>query len=80
MKNLLEFTKHFETEQDCINYLKKVKGTACPHCAHEKSYEYKNGRLFKCAKCRKQFTLKIGTIFEKSRLSLKVWFTAPNTY
>lgn len=76
MENILEFTKQFETEQNCIDYLKKIKETACPHCGHEKSYEYKNDSLYKCAKCRKQFTLKVGTIFEKSRLSLRTWFMA----
>ncbi len=29
MKNIIEFTEKFKTEQDCINYLKKVKGTDC---------------------------------------------------
>ncbi len=76
MKNIIEFTEKFKTEQDCINYLKKVKGIDCPHCGHEKTYEYKDGKLYKCASCRKQFTLKIGTIFEKSRLPLKKWFMA----
>ena len=76
MKNIIEFTEKFKTEQDCVDYLKKVKGTDCPHCGHKKTYEYKDGKLYKCALCRKQFTLKVGTIFEKSRLPLKKWFMA----
>ena len=76
MKNIIEFTKQFKTEQDCIDYLKKTRGTSCPFCKHEKTYEYANGKLFKCAKCRKQFTLRMGTIFQDSRLPLVKWFTA----
>ena len=76
MKNIIEFEQRFKNEHGCIDYLKKTRGTACPNCKHKKTYEYKNGKLFKCANCKKQFSLRVGTIFENSPLPLKKWFMA----
>lgn len=85
MKNLVEFKsladlhKRFPDEQSCRDYIEQLRwnGTPeCPHCAHSKVYKYQNGRLYKCAKCRKQFTVKVGTIFEDSTLPLQKWFMA----
>jgi transposase-like protein len=63
----------------------------CPHCGHGKVYFLKpsNGtsratgpkrtqsqrRVWKCAKCRKQFSVLTGTIFHGSKISLTVWLT-----
>lgn len=61
----------------------------CSHCGHDKSYFLtpKNGetratgpkrtmsprRVWKCAKCRKQFSVLTGTIFHGTKISLRVW-------
>jgi transposase-like protein len=77
--NLIEFQERFATEQDCINYLAKARWgeePICPHCGTFGAYKFSNGRLFKCKSCRKQFTVKVGTIFEDSALPLKKWFLA----
>lgn len=50
----------------------KVK-PICPHCEHNKVYRYNDEKLFKCAKCRKQFTVRVGIIFEDSHLPLRKW-------
>jgi transposase-like protein len=65
-------------------------GVACPHCAAQKS-ECKDvyrlrpregskrpGRkgLWKCAACRKQFTVKVGTVFEASHIPISKWLMA----
>jgi len=34
------------------------------------------GKLLKCADCRRQFTVKVGTIFEDSAIPLQKWFMA----
>lgn len=77
--NLIEFQEQFSTEQDCINYLEKARWNdepVCPHCGAFGAYKFSNGRTLKCKSCRKQFTVKIGTIFEDSPLPLKKWFLA----
>jgi transposase-like protein len=77
--NLIEFQDNFGTEQACIDYLAEArwgKEIVCPHCGSLGGYKFSNGKLFKCKECRKQFTVRIGTIFEESRIPLKKWFLA----
>lgn len=46
----------------------------CPHCKHsEKIYSFSDKRRYKCGFCRKQFTVKVGTIFSESKIPLKKW-------
>lgn len=67
-------------------------GRVCPHCGTiGNSYPLKGVRskaskknpegverhgLYKCGDCRKQFTVRIGTIFEESHLPLHKWLQA----
>ncbi len=67
-------------------------GPVCPHCGGmDKAYALKGVRskpskknpegierhgLYKCGHCRKQFTVRIGTIFEESKLPLHIWLQA----
>ena len=68
------------------------QGSVCPHCGSvEKHYKLEGVRskaskknpegverhgLYKCAACRSQFTVRIGTIFEESHLPLHIWLQA----
>ncbi len=57
------------------------EGPICPHCGSvEKIYSLtgKTTRigLRKCGNCRKQFTVKVGTVFESSHIPLYKWFQA----
>ncbi len=74
MKTIFDITEKFKTEQDCLNYLKETHGTDCRHCGHNEVYACKTRNLYKCKQCKKQFTLKIGTIFQGSRIPLPKWF------
>jgi transposase-like protein len=54
----------------------------CPHCGQSERKCYpikgKSARpgLWKCPACRKQFTVTVGTIFERSHVKLNVWLLA----
>jgi transposase-like protein len=78
--NLSEFGKRFPNEQSCIDFLSEKRWGGKPVCVHcgnpENIYKVSNGRLFKCSRCRKQFSVRIGTIFEDSPLPLWKWFLA----
>lgn len=77
-KTLTEFMSHFTSEDACIRHFEAIRfknGEYCPHCKHNKIYRHKDGR-YRCAKCRKDFTIKTGTIFGKSRVPLQKWFIA----
>jgi transposase-like protein len=43
----------------------------CPHCGNLKIYAFSNGRTWKCAACRKKFSVTSGTIFHSRKLSFQ---------
>lgn len=77
--SLIQFLEVFGTEEACRDYLTKIiwkNGEYCPHCGSKKIYHFSNGKIHKCAHCRKQFSITVGTIFEDSKVPLKKWFMA----
>lgn len=77
--SLFDLMKAFPDEQACIDHLRSIrwaKGEFCPHCGYDKLYEFGDKRTFKCAACRQRFSIKVGTIFEDSKLPLQKWFMA----
>ena len=53
-------------------------GAFCPYCQARKVYTFKDGRTHKCAAkaCGKRFSIKVGTIFEGTKLPLRTWLLA----
>lgn len=77
--SLLELIEYFKDEQTCVDYfqIKRWNGNpVCPHCNNKVVYKFSDNKRFKCAACRKQFTVKVGTIFEDSKIPLRKWFVA----
>jgi transposase-like protein len=84
--NLSTLSKLFSDEdkaRDLLETLRWKDGVVCPHCDAERAYklEPKEGSktrkgVWKCAICRKQFTVTVGTIFEGSRIPLSKWLMA----
>jgi transposase-like protein len=73
----------FTDARAAAEYLESIRwpdGPVCPHCgeSERKPYFLKNQkrRLWKCAACRKQFTVTVGTIFESSHIPLNKWLLA----
>ena len=69
------------------DYLENIRwpdGPACPKCGDMKAYKItrkKKGAktragLYKCAGCRKQYTVTVGTVFEGSKVPLNKWLLA----
>src|SRR5579859_1183544 len=48
----------------------------CPRCGNDKHSFIKTRLLWFCKGCKKQFTVKVGTIFEDSALGLDKWMAA----
>jgi transposase-like protein len=68
---------YFHDEAKAFEYLESVlwpKGPVCPHCGSisGKHYDLRKTRmgLRKCSDCRKQFTVKVGTVFEQAHIPL----------
>ena len=75
----VQFLDWFHSEQACRDYLEKLRwpdGLICPKCeASDQVARNSRGRLI-CPSCRHQTTATAGTIFDKTRTELRVWFTA----
>jgi transposase-like protein len=78
-KTLLEAIKYFSDEQVCINAVAMMRwpnGAVCPECWAGEPYYLKTAKRWKCRNCRIQFSVKRGTIFEDSPISLTKWLPA----
>ncbi len=56
-------------------------GAECPHCLDMHTVKRLEGSahrpgLYQCGKCRKQFTVTVGTVFERSKVPLNKWLLA----
>jgi transposase-like protein len=75
---------HFHNEDAAFAYVEArvwPNGAICPHCGETERVSRMAGKatrkgLHKCYKCRKQFTVRQGTIFESSHVPLNVWLQA----
>ena len=76
---------HFTDDAKAREYLEAIRwpnGPVCPHCgsAEEGHYALKGKAhrpgLWKCKDCRKQFSVTVGTVFERSKISLSKWLMA----
>jgi len=77
-KTLEELEHQFATEAACVQYLYALRwpdGFTCPRCGAGKAWFTGRG-LCKCAACAYQVSVKAGTIFERSRLPLTMYFRA----
>lgn len=76
---------HFKDVTKARAWLEAVRwpnGPICPHCASVSKDHYalkgdahRDG-LYKCKDCREQFTVTVGTVFERSKIKLNVWLQA----
>lgn len=72
---------YFSDQDNAIRFLAELRwpdGVTCPHCGASDPGFLKTRRIWKChAKgCRRQFSIKVGTIFEDSPLGLDKWLPA----
>lgn len=81
-KTLIEAVRYFSDVDVCNDYMARVKWPdgkiICPKCGCDKVGKIKTRKMLRCNTkgCRKQFSYKVGTIFEDSPLGLDKWFVA----
>ena len=78
-RTLQQAIQYFSDEQVCIDTVAKMrwpKGVACPACENKNHYYLKSQKRWKCKECGRQFSVKLGTIFEDSPISLTKWLVA----
>jgi len=75
---------HLHNEEAAYAYVEArlwPKGPVCPRCSGTERVGKLQGKstrigVYKCYACRKPFTVKVGTIFEDSKIPLHVWLQA----
>lgn len=76
---------HFQDADKARKHLEAIRwpnGPICPHCGSVSKDHYAlNGEahregLHKCKDCRKQFSVTVGTVFERSKIPLHQWMQA----
>ncbi|MFZ1011594.1 MAG: IS1595 family transposase [Candidatus Sulfotelmatobacter sp.] len=76
---LQEAIVYFSDPDRAFEYAKKLRWpdgkVVCPRCGKAKHSFIKTRRIWFCYECKKQFTLKLGTVFEDSPLGLDKWMT-----
>jgi transposase-like protein len=79
-ETLQEAIVYFSDHQRVFEYAVKLRWpdgkVTCPRCNGSKHSFIKTRRVWFCYDCKKQFTLKIGTVMEDSPISLDKWMAA----
>src|ERR1051325_11650890 len=78
-KTLLEAIKYFSDRDNALNFMAELRwpdGIVCPHCSGSEVTFLKTRRIWKCRSCRKQFSIKTGTVLEDSPIGLDKWLSA----
>lgn len=78
-KTLMEAIKHFSSTSICLEYLIPIRwpnGIACPNCESTEHSFLSTRFIWKCKACKKQFSLKQGSIMEDSPLGYDKWLCA----
>lgn len=74
--DLAELRAWFGTDAECLDYLDWLRwpdGFCCPHCASTSAGHDTVGR-YRCRGCWRRVSVTSGTIFDKTRIPLTVWF------
>lgn len=78
-ETLLEAVRYFSDLDVATEYVAKLRwpdGPVCPRCESTEHSYLTTRRIWKCKGCQKQFSVKLGTIFEDSPLGLDKWLPA----
>lgn len=69
------FIEKYGSEEQCKNYLFALRwpnGFHCPYCGHDHYCQLKSRALYQCNQCHHQTSLVAGTLFEGTKLPLRL--------
>jgi len=78
-ETLLEAIVYFSNPDVALEFVVNLRwpnGVTCPQCEAENPMFLATRRIWKCRACKKQFSVKVGTIFEDSPIGLEKWLPA----
>lgn len=70
---------YFAKPENCISFLMELRwpdGVTCPICDGKEVSYLSTRRLWKCKGCKKQFSIKVGSLMEDSAIGLDKWLAA----
>jgi len=76
---LIQAIRHFSNPDTCLCFVSDMRwpnGIVCPRCHAAEPRFIKTRRIWECKGCKKQFSVKLGTIFEDSPIGLDKWLCA----
>jgi len=77
--SLYELFEALPDEQAAIDHFRAIRwknGEFCPFDGTMDIYHFSDNRTHKCATCRRRFSIKVGTIFEDTKIPLRKWMAA----
>ena len=77
--SVFDFFKRFPTEETAREFVESklwADGVQCRHCHSNKVVKRVKRKGYRCKSCRKDFTVRTGTIFEGSNLPFRTWLYA----
>ena len=78
--NLIEAIRYFSDPELAFAFMLEIRWpdgkVTCPRCGHGETSFLTTRRIWKCKGCKRQFSLKVGTIFEDSPLGWDKWLPA----
>lgn len=79
--NIIELFNSFKTQEQCVEYLERVRWhgePVCPYCKSEKVSRHASGdraqTRWQCQECSRAFAVTVGTIFHGTHVPLRNWF------
>jgi len=78
-QSLMEAMQHFADPKVCVEFMAQLRwtdGPVCPQCSSKRLSFLETRLIWKCLDCKKQFSVKVGTIFEDSAIGLDKWLCA----
>ncbi len=78
-ETLVQAIRYFSDADVCEEFVADMRwtdGPVCPNCESKRIGRIETRKMFRCKDCRKQFSVKKGTIFEDSPVSLGDWLCA----
>src|SRR6266508_3462494 len=78
-QTLIEAIRYFSDQAVCVQFVAQLRwpdGPVCPSCGGTEHSYLKTRRLWKCKACKRQFSVKVGTIFEDSAIPLDKWLAS----
>ncbi|MCY4413255.1 MAG: IS1595 family transposase [Caldilineaceae bacterium] len=77
--SVFEFFEMLPDEQSAIEFIESVRwpdGVVCPRCKSARAKKIANQKRYNCNDCRRQFSVRTGTVFENTRIPLRKWLYA----